>query len=151
MKTSELTGAALDWAAAKCEGTLGVKPRRCCDCKYHEERGVQDGSEYFCHHPKAAADHWYDSEGFGEGIASDYGVHQLCPISDLTPEPYSTDWSQGGPIIEREKITVAHHETKGWSAWDGYSTGLGATPLEAAMRVYVWNKLGDNVEIPEGL
>jgi hypothetical protein len=106
MKTSELTGAALDWAVAKCEGI------------YFEN--LEDFEMY----------------------AGDY----------------STDWAQGGPIIEREKIFVRPKTTGDWRCWiyDGKGEGIkfdqpGPTPLIAAMRCYVASKLGDEVEIPEEL
>ena len=110
MKTSELTGAALDWAVAKLEGDM-----------------VPDG-----------------------GV-----MIQTWPF-------YSSDWSQGGPIIEREKIDlrwdVTLENTDGhWIAewWpdeedDSRIWGFcsGPTPLIAAMRCYVASKLGDEVEVP---
>ena len=61
----------------------------------------------------------------------------------------STDWAQGGPIIEREKITLE------WTGenWMGYIRHdeelFGPTPLVAAMRCYVASKLGDEIEVPE--
>ena len=63
---------------------------------------------------------------------------------------FSTDWAQGGPIIEREKIATAWHITR-WVAWRGVVEHPGPTPLIAAMRCYVAAKLGDEVEIPEEL
>lgn len=70
---------------------------------------------------------------------------------------YSTAWAQGGPIIEREKITIDYRDTFGW--WAAYVNGgteeevgcSGPTPLIAAMRCYVASKLGDEVEIPKEL
>ena len=69
----------------------------------------------------------------------------------------STDWAQGGPIIEREKIgfkyTGTGLEFVAWvngelcTAHDQY----GPTPLIAAMRCYVASKLGDEVEVPDDL
>jgi hypothetical protein len=62
--------------------------------------------------------------------------------------PFSTDWAQGGPIIEREKITIE------WTGedWMGYirhdEEFFGPTPLIAAMRCYVASVLGNEVEIP---
>lgn len=112
MKTSELTGAALDWAVAKCEGfdpeTLNTKT------------GVVYSLRYG----------WY------------------------TP---STDWAQGGPIIEREGIAVwSPLLDKADGAWiASYSCAqhekFADSPLIAAMRCYVASKLGDEVEIPEEL
>lgn len=72
--------------------------------------------------------------------------------------PYSTDWQWGGPIIERERINLNEdiHPTLQWMCtlyvldeepWQMY----GPTPLIAAMRCFVASKLGDEVDIPEGL
>jgi hypothetical protein len=107
MKTSELTGATLDWAVAKCEGGT-----------IRTEHGVF----------------------LNQGDGYDY----------YTP---STDWAQGGPIIEREGISWHCGNKASWHAY-GYGSAdniSGPTPLIAAMRCYVASKLGDNVEIPEEL
>jgi hypothetical protein len=107
MKTSELTGAALDWAVAKCEG------------------------EDYCDH-----------DGMnGIGIAFE-ATH------------YSTNWSQGGPIIEREKIKTSPYHNQGeWWAEHAIAKSVeqGPTPLVAAMRCYVASKLGEDVDIPSDL
>ena len=75
----------------------------------------------------------------------------------------STDWTQGGPIIERELISTSREFsefTKGyeWAAWtpapirdEAEAFGYGPTPLIAAMRCYVASKLGDEVDVPEEL
>ena len=68
----------------------------------------------------------------------------------------STDWSQGGPIIEQEKISL-FEGVNNWSAktsvdhplWD--KRWEASTPLIAAMRCYVASKFGDTVEIPDQL
>jgi len=65
----------------------------------------------------------------------------------------STDWAQGGPLIERNLITIFRHDEE-WFAHSQLSTPEdfhGDTPLIAAMRCYVASKLGDEVEIPEEL
>jgi hypothetical protein len=70
--------------------------------------------------------------------------------------PYSMDWSQGGPIIEREHIEL-HQETYvrfGVIQYNPYATGVpgmltkwyGETPLIAAMRCYVASKFGETVD-----
>jgi hypothetical protein len=70
---------------------------------------------------------------------------------------YSTDWAQGGPIIEREWIALEFLAGAGdagmdvWVASIGGIDECGPTPLIAAMRCYVASKLGDEVEIPEEL
>jgi len=72
----------------------------------------------------------------------------------------STDWAQGGPIIERESIAILGDGNLYWEAecvwaWArGFDDGFfqkGPTPLIAAMRCYVTLKLGDEVEVPEEL
>jgi len=71
----------------------------------------------------------------------------------------STDWAQGGPVIEREKISI--QELEGiWSAFfrdklfeedNSECWRDGPTPLIAAMRCYVASKLGAEVDVPEEL
>ena len=77
--------------------------------------------------------------------------------------PYSTDWSQGGPIIEREAVAVSPvrpSDGYGWVAriWHGkprmfndFPVTYGPKPLIAAMRCYVASKLGDEAEVPDEL
>ena len=86
--------------------------------------------------------------------------------------PYepSTDWSRGGPIIDREGITVAPFYGN-WIAarnvgelisdqdgdrlivvmWESEPHSFGPTPLIAAMRCMVSSKLGEEVDVPEEL
>ena len=70
----------------------------------------------------------------------------------------STNWSQGGPIIEREALTVKmrHPNPRLWVSYNGWNhdpgfSASGPTALIAAMRCYVASKLGDEVEAPEEL
>ena len=73
----------------------------------------------------------------------------------------STDWAQGGPIIEREGIELRYwglHSVPWKASIDGDTdAGVvlyeehGTTPLIAAMRCYVTSKMGDEVEVPEEL
>ena len=70
----------------------------------------------------------------------------------------STDWSQGGPIIEQEKIDLLSTVEESWQAYLNNNEddpplirGIGPTPLIAAMRCYVASKLGDEVEVPDEL
>ena len=66
--------------------------------------------------------------------------------------PFSTDWAEGGPIIEREGIDLQCQNSDLWAADLGLEGSVyGETPLIAAMRCYVASKLGDEVEIPEEL
>ena len=115
LKTSELQGAALDWAVAKCEGWVA---------------GTND---------------------------ADLVSFVLESSSDEMHFWPSTDWAQGGPIIERERIgfkyTGAAMEFVAWvngelsTVHDHY----GPTPLVAAMRCYVASQLGDEIEVPDEL
>jgi hypothetical protein len=131
MKTSELTGAALNWAVNHAERLTGI----------------------------------------------------------LAPVNYCGKWEHGGPIIEREQISVIQLERESIPDAQGFWQGkyqaqwgavigerhsleenhgsqgdywgrsyhvdreavIGPTPLIAAMRCYVASKLGDDVEIPEEL
>ena len=112
MKVSELTGAALDWAVAKCI----YEPDDVVICE-------------------------------GRGFAYDDATKGFNP---------STNWTQGGPIIEREGISVATDDVEPWCGFieDGETNTLffsGPTPLIAAMRCYVASQMGDEIELPEGL
>jgi hypothetical protein len=92
------------------------------------------------------------------GIALDRAVaHALGAPDDGVGLPYySTDWAQGGPIIEREEIDLGVYRNDCWRAskYVGDSitaNGYGPTPLIAAMRCYVVLKLGVAVDIPDEL
>jgi hypothetical protein len=119
MKTSELTGAALDWAVAKAEGA---------DMSWDEV-----------------------AEDFFMGMR-----HDLCFLKEFKP---STDWAQGGPIIEREGIMFqGAGDPESMTAYlrrTGYAlpgcSWAGPTHLIAAMRCYVASELGDEVDVPEEL
>lgn len=78
------------------------------------------------------------------------------PLHSYTP---STDWAQGGPIIDEmakgetffiendgDNVHVVFCETPHL-----YSSGYGPTILIAAMRCRVTSKLGDEVEVPDEL
>lgn len=92
------------------------------------------------------------------GAALDRAVNQIeeCCDDPWTPL-FSTNWSQSGPIIEREEIGLAKSLRGVWTAikYDEQHRVLafedGPTPLVAAMRCYVASKLGDEVELPEEL
>lgn len=102
VKTSDLTGASLDWAVAKCEGGDMVNFK-----------------------------HQYAAKCY----------------------QYSSDWAQGGPIIEREFIeshTYSENDD-GIVTWRANDFMDGPTPLIAAMRCFVALQLGDEVEVPDEL
>lgn len=101
-----------------------------------------------------------------EGYSSEQALDIIyCDSAALA---YSTDWAQGGPIIEQEGIdlycnTIAqpNHADQAWrtGSWRARICSMGRkgemaygpTPLIAAMRCYVASKLGDEIEIPEEL
>lgn len=138
IKTSELTGAALDWAVAKARGYSEVRV-------FSRTRPTDKG--------------WVEVR---------FNPERQAPTARFAP---STDWAQGGPIIEREGIRwnesggdfyawIGGHEwidplhepmTESYPGikWGGFA--YGSTLLEAAMRCFVASKLGDEVEIPVGL
>ena len=65
---------------------------------------------------------------------------------------YSRSWAQGGPIIERELISVSS-QTNGhsWAAKGAHNYSYGPTPLIAAMRCFATKALGAEVDVPEEL
>ena len=116
IKTSELTGPALDWAVQEIE----------------YQRMVAEG------------------EHVKQWVLDDHRAGS-CSAH------YSTDWLWGGPILERENISVGYQGHLGvpldslWYATNRVDAcGFGPTPLIATMRCYV-SKLGDEVEIPDEL
>lgn len=77
------------------------------------------------------------------------GIMQCAYISSLR---YSSDWAQGGPIIERKRIYLGPDANS--PIWFANFKGIGGrdlNPLVAAMRCYVASKLGEEVEIPDEL
>jgi hypothetical protein len=112
IKTSELSGVALDWAV------------------FYVEQEALD---------------WYINDD-GHFMAEDGEVSWKY-------QP-STDWRRGGAIIERERLQISPQSYSGnWGCnkWnDGFvHSQYGETPLIAAMRCYVFYKLGKRVEVPD--
>lgn len=100
-----------------------------------------------------------EHEGRAEGWLKTYlaGGDQRF-VQTINDSP-STNWDQGGPIIEREKI-----ETRYISPENGYKAYwqsqnlftdiygyVGHTVLISAMRCHVAGKFGDMIEIPDEL
>lgn len=69
------------------------------------------------------------------------------PLAHLAPSCWVHD---GGPIIERERLTINAPDNGVW--WSDYPNArevlTGPTPLIAAMRAYVASKLGEVVQLP---
>ena len=66
---------------------------------------------------------------------------------------YSTDWAQGGPIIEREGISLECRNGDWIASYAGFPSlpYFSYEPLVSAMRCYVASKLGDEIEVPDEL
>lgn len=109
----------------------------------------------------AVAECLLQTKVFTKGTYRDRLVYFLGDVPESVVEWFSpsTSWMAGGPIIEREQITLKPE----WDGEKAYWTAIsvtrfeydravqsGPTPLIAAMRCYVASKMGDEVEIPEG-
>lgn len=113
VEISELTGPALDWAVAKCEGRT-----------------------------------W-------EAVESFIAYHEIdCEMN------YSTDWAQGGPIIDRmldsgaEMVQMNDSHIPVRDIFVRTKDGgwiRGSTALIAAMRCYVASVIGNAVDVPDEL
>lgn len=81
-----------------------------------------------------------------------YAKHNVLAGEVWSP---SSNWSQGGPIINRDRIELV--PSVNGKVWYAESLDRSArvercnTPLIAAMRCYVASKLGEEVNIPEEL
>lgn len=94
---------------------------------------------------------------YGECVYWEYIRNSEGKIIDFEPvrivwKP-STSWTQGGAIIERERITIdARQHGKLWFAYSRKVNAdeiAGNTPLVAAMRCFVASVLGDEVDLPD--
>ena len=98
---------------------------------------------------EGATDFWFDTVATywvkldGKDRALRYGWAQ-----SYLP---STEWAQGGPIMEREKIGVLPSGNAYYERDGGVYFSYGPTPLIAAMRCYVASKLGDEIDLPKEL
>ncbi len=121
IKTSELTGAALDRAVSVVQGY---------------DYDIVDGQVVT-----------------GMSVLITSGDFAGCHTDEVFSP--STDWAQGGPIIERERVML----TPCQGTWRAEGPGdyelnrchYGPTPLVAAMRCYVASKLGPTVQVPAEL
>ena len=92
-------------------------------------------------------------DGIGWAMGPHYPI-DLTPLPSSPSLPFrpSTDWAQGGPIIEREEIAIDYDPDVWNAAMYGEPCYLsGPTRRVAAMRCYVASKLGDGIEIPKEL
>lgn len=131
VKTAELEGAALDWAVAVADGVQPTLWDVCCG------NGLSNGNPSeppeCCCNPVVEV-----AIGFGKWAPS-------------------TDWAQGGPLIESNSWALPYRATHRYhiGAFEACTPGgfphNGATPLIAACRAIVAAKLGDSVMVPAEL
>lgn len=88
-------------------------------------------------------------------VSSDYPLDQLRPRRS---HAFSSDWAQGGPILDAHPITIErgdflpHGPCKAWIRVNGaFSFAYGDTPLIAAMRSYVASNFGEEVPDDESV
>jgi hypothetical protein len=130
IKVNEATAIQLDWLVAKTLGGFELRQRADWYNKpwRYSQRDAEDTER---------VDHFYLSE-----------------------TKYHEDWALSGPIINdlggfHLKIWLEHSVNSRCEAhihnYAGNWIAFGPTPLIAAMRCYVLSKLGEEVEIPDGL
>lgn len=131
VKTSELEGAALDWAVAHVELI---------------ETSFRYGRELVKVHDRG-------------------GIKLIESIRSIYSP--STDWSQGGPLIEKYRAYPIRYDDTAVISEEGrffvlvdsetlnfgdeFDSMEGSTPLIAACRAIVASKLGDTVQVPADL
>lgn len=139
IKVSEASGVVLDWLVAKSQG-FDV---------WHN--AIRNG---------------HIMHGFWVSGYYPVDLNSWLPIDSYKP---STNWAQGGPIIEREEIelrvlpnsfTESEHlnfldgdswEANIWPADRDAIACCGTSPLIAALRSFCVSRLGEVVEVPEEL
>lgn len=133
-QTSELSCHALNWAVATCLGYTDLR-------RYQREdwdAGLQ------CFRAQCFLVMTPPRKEWGP-----------VPLADLA---FSSDWAQGGPIIERADGFQLKHwiESKRESQFqaeihnrDGDWIAFGPTPLVAAMRCLAASELGGEVDVPD--
>lgn len=134
VQTSDLIGPALDWAVAKAIGWQMVPVPADAD-------GANSGEVIAP--PDLGDDFRFPPRG------------KIGPCYFL--RKWSTDWAQGGPLIDKYKVSIGHVETRDGEFWIGSISSRDGTaetsdgPLVAACRAIVAAKLGDVVQVPSVL
>ena len=123
IKTSELQGAALDWAVAEAVG-VEVDIRAESPCKVHDSGGVW--LQPTARRPYMPSSNW----GQGGPLIEAYHVDLESNLAD--------EWAG----------SVAAEDPGGDPRW---ISKTGPTPLIAACRAIVAAKMGDEVDVPEEL
>lgn len=155
IKTADLIGRPLRYAVAVCEGfNVGVVTVDEQWERFMEGVSPEDLEKY-------AESYAAIKAGFKTELCR---VHSDGYKSTLDAQAwhFDEDWGVGGPIIERETMSLCHYKSHAepWFAEKrhfgrhhkaGRSYGEGPTPLIAAMRCFCCAKLGDEIEIPQEL
>lgn len=129
MEVQELSGSALDWAVAKCEGYIEDY------YSWLHEATVKDVADSDGYHPSVK---W----GQGGPIIEQQGI-SVRPIR-----------SPGHTLHGEYLAAIDHGNTGTMTRWNknpkhpGYYS-QGSTMLIAAMRCYVASKVGTHIEVPE--
>lgn len=135
VKVSELQGAALDWAVAKV-----------VDMPFYTQGEDWPGN------------HMVTDQACRESviIRALIGTMWIEHCGNTVKWSPSTDWSQGGPLIDKYRPVIVYHEGPDRtpmatmpSTHPAYESG--ETVLIAACRAIVAAKLGDVVSIPDEL
>lgn len=138
MQVSGLVGAALDWAVAKAAGVPMF------------EMG---------HHGNWPGNYEVTKATQVEPAVIRDLMGKLWFDASLRSVPWSpsTDWSQGGPLIEKHQIELEWDGVDGKSLWwkathqDIAQFQMGETPLIATCRAIVSAHLGEVVSVPAEL
>lgn len=148
IKVSEATGVVLDYLVARAEGLdVVIDPVEDQVSRFKATLAL-DGVIY----PDDVIETVVSNMKPILRIKGSYGINL-----ETVPK-YSTDWAQGGPVIQTERIDILNRLHKPWLceaevlvAPATRVKGRGPTPLIAAMRCYVISKLGEEVEVPDAL
>ena len=133
IKTSELTGPALDWAVSKCEGVSMQS------FLWAENQRSLDGHAHFYNYSTNSLSGFEIIEREGINLRSIRKPgHSMGGLWLASPANQNT-----GQMVQWVEFLFGNKRRRGF--WRG------ETPLIAAMRCYVASKLGDEIEIPEEL
>ena len=166
-RTATLEGAPLDAAVAKAEATIqsrsehGASPPRGSEPfeRWRKElRACIVQLLYIANASKSPAECKANPHYRSVMKLVDGGPSLACAGEEEDKERWrpSELWEQGGPIIEREQISLMYIGAQGWSAnfdlhfdyGEQEDPHTGPTPLIAAMRAYTASVFGEFVELP---
>lgn len=144
MKTSDLTGALLDYWVARALGyRFWLEKRGDYRLAVRQAPGERE--------PYKASLNWKNQVDRYTEVFSFSDIK--CGFFGVGVPKFSSSWADGGPIIEREAIELVPLQGSGWSSRKCYENRYqGVTPLIAAMRAFVASRFGDKVpdEVEDG-